>query len=511
MNALRLGILALAAAAAAGCIASERQRATGAGDADTGAVADTGELGDTAVVDATSAGDATAPDDTADARDAVDATDARDAVDAADATGPVDGGDATTVFECDEVVDCDGALAACEAWACTNHRCERVAYTTPAGYADQWFFTSMTVTDGGVRAVRGRLNLGAAGSWTFENEGFLASSDATPPNPMSGTWCASPTGAVELHAAGAGDVRELTGQLADGDRVIALGARDEAQLALMVRTGKSLPTAWAEDAHRYRFIGLRATLTGALQSVAGWVILTDEGSGSCSGTLDTSDGQTLTVSSRGACLSVQNDGRVSLQAEVGTDDRAQVAATSTWFGYFAAAGDLLVLNQTSDTNEDATPLPSLVLLVRETGATQLGFNGRYATYRLGRRVNGDVEGVWGTVDYTLTGDIEGFSERDTLGGQVGASSVGCSVFGVGDDCPGFYTVTGRNANDDAGVVLETILGPSGRKRAGQALSPPIIGRAAPLWVSIAHDANSGDAPARPSLGVHVRRLETPGL
>lgn len=68
------------------------------------------------------------------------------------------------------------------------------------------------------------------------------------------------------------------------------------------------------------------------------------------------------------------------------------------------------------------------------------------------------------------------------------------------------TVTGCVSSDRQRAVVETITGVDARTRGGQALSLELPGRAAPLWVSYARAAAS-EAPTRPSIGLHVRRLE----
>lgn len=487
------GVAFAVAITVTGCVSSDRQRVPGAADSagadDSADAAEDGvgaDAADAAPGDATDARDSSSTGDTR-IPDAV----VRDTADTADTSG----------LECTRDRDCAGVVGACQGWVCANHRCETVAF----GHAEQlegtWYLTSTTVAEGGVRTLRGTIELESEGAWALD-EGSLLSSTATAGGDASeGQWCVSPAGEVQLHAAGSGELRHLYGQLADGQEIIALGARGGAQLTVLVRpnqAGAPLETA----STRYRAIGLRTT-AGAAEGYAGWLRLSTEKTRGCSGALTTSGGATLSFASGKGCLTAESDGRVEMEINLTVD--GTTTRPTRWYGYAAAGGAFLVMSQDANAAvSDSPPLPGLMLLVREASEPALRLGGTYATMRVGVDAAGGPLGTWGEVHYTLGGDIDYLRERDTLLGEMGFAEDGCGSAG-GSDCSGFYTVNGGQ-QPDKGAVVETITGVDARTRGGQALSLELPGRAAPLWVSYARAAAS-EAPTRPSIGLHVRRLE----
>ncbi|MCA9513645.1 MAG: hypothetical protein KC635_01765 [Myxococcales bacterium] len=474
-----------------GCIAADRPLAGG--------------------LDATTVADGS--DDTA--RDATDAPDdgaAPDAADTRDGAAPDDTAVADTRDtavpdgDCVVATDCAGGLAPCEAWTCdAGHRCVAAPLPHAEAYKGKWFFTSTTIADGATRTSRGHVTLDKNGTWRVERDKILQASDGAELDGMAGSWCVGADGAAELHGADAGELRHLYGQLADGGEILVLGARDLAQLVVLMPAKKGFPRNWADDG-RYRVIGLDGSGGTALRGYVGPLELRDD-EPRCRATLTTSDGAELTLTSTAKCLDAHDDGKVEMAVRLGDEDGGEEAVDTHWYGHFAAKGGFIVLTRTQGASADDTPpFPGVMMLVREADDAALRLGGTYVTYRVGLAAGGVAEGVWGSAHDTLTGDVDALEEHAVGGGTVRYEVPGCGTAGRAE-CPGWYVMS--DAEDlGAGAVVETLVGGAARVRGGQALSIGILGRAAALWVSYARGVSP--APTRPSLGVHVRRLDLPG-
>ena len=417
-------LTALAVAAAlGGCITASRPPATHDTSESADSNADDAIAADTAAQDTSGDDDAAADtritDDTEVAVDADPPTDTMgledvvqaDGVVSADAdAGPDDGGPLDTG---PTGTTCPGTP--CAPGVLLDGSCVQTPVGRHVALTGDWAFAA-TAMDGGPGTTVGVANVGSFGDWAAPQSSQVASVFA-PDFPLAGEWCTAATGAVTF---GVGTDVTLSGQIDDGDELIAGVDPSRALFLVAVKRATSAPTLGS----RYRLIGLTPAIGGALAGVSGWIGFDASG---CVNQMYYATSEPDAVIGLGIgqnnCVAVSGDGGLTLDG-LETSDAGTFAGT--WRGQLAPSGAVAMLHRKLAI-VGSTIFPGVLLLVRENSVpSSTKLEGEFGLAGLDATANADA----------LRGDLV----LDAEGGAL---------------VSGLYVARTQHADIDAGGALET--------------------------------------------------------